>query len=110
MLITPPPVPEKLCEFLKDYPAHIKRLQGTLRLVTEKDPSRKPRMERVIWALEGQLETFHSEARSELLAARASGDDGAVARAEAREKLMSQLLWKDAWIGDLGLWNYFQGH
>ncbi len=110
MLITPPPVPEKLCDLLKDYPAHIKRLQETLRLVTEKSSSTKPRMERVIWAMESQLEIFHTEARSELEAAGASGDDGAMASAEAKEKLMSQLLWKERWLGDAGLWSYFQIH
>ena len=110
MPIPPPPVPRKLREILNDYPGHLERLQEVLRQVTEKQPFTAPQLDRVIWALEGQLEAFHTEARSELEAAVASGDDGAVASAEAKEKLMSQLLWKDGWLGDAGLWSYFQIH
>lgn len=103
-----PPVPVKLREMLGDYPAHIARLQEVLISATEKQPSIAPRLERVIWVLEGQLEAFHTEARAELEVARAGGGEDAVASAAAKERLMSQLLWKDAWIGDVDLWRYFQ--
>jgi len=41
-----------------------------------------------IWALEGRLDTFASEARKEIKQAKASGNDQDIARAEEKEILM----------------------
>ncbi|MCW4455297.1 hypothetical protein OK348_10885 [Flavobacterium sp. MXW15] len=84
---TTPPVPEGLCEMLKDYPGHIERLQEALVTVMAK-PSNTPPLERAVWALEGRLETFMFEARDELKLAEASGDAERIARAKEKENLM----------------------
>lgn len=101
-----PPVPAKLREMLKDYPEHIGRLQNLLTAVAEEPRSAIPRFELVVWALQGRLDTFHSEAMAELEAAKASGDPEVVERANAKEQLMSQAAWKHVWIGDKDLWDY----
>lgn len=86
--LPPPPVPQKLCEMLKDYPEHIAGLQQTLNRLIEKPMHGTPPFERAIWLLEGRLETFMSEARAELQAAEDSGDAQAIAGAKAKELLM----------------------
>ncbi len=101
-----PPVPLKLREMFKDYPEHIDRLQDVLTAVAEEPSSATPRLELAIWALEGRLETFESEARAELEAAKASGNQDAVHKADLKERLMSQAAWKHVWIGDKALWDY----
>ena len=73
---------------LKDYPEHLARLQQVLNIVLEKPPSITPKFERALWALEGRLETFISEAREELNAAEATGDPETIARAKRKELLM----------------------
>lgn len=86
--LPPPPVPQKLREMLKDYPEHLERLQEVL--IDAVDPARAHLMpfDEAIWALEGRLETFISEARNELQAAVANGDAEAIERAKAKELLM----------------------
>jgi len=100
-----PPVPAKLREMLKDYPEHIERLQERLIVVAEAPRSSVPRFELAVWALEGRLDTFISEARGELAAATASGDPAVIEKADAKERLMSQAAWKHVWIGDEALWD-----
>lgn len=101
-----PPVPAKLREMLKDYPGHIDRLQVLLTAVAEAPRSSTPRLEIAVWALEDQLDAFKSEARKELVAAKASGDPAAIEKADAKARLMSQTAWKHVWIGDKELWDY----
>jgi len=101
-----PPVPLKLREMFKDYPEHIDRLQEVLTAVAEEPRSATPRLELAIWALEARLENFKSEARAELEAAKASGNQEAVHKADLKERLMSQAAWKHVWIGDKALWDY----
>lgn len=85
--LPPPPVPQKLRELLKDYPGYIERLQERLDAYVRK-PAYLMLFDGAIWALEGRLETFMSEASAELAEAKASGDTQAIARAEAKERLM----------------------
>lgn len=93
-----PPVPEGLRKMLNDYPAHIDRLQQALNWVIEHPSSGIPPFERAIWALEGRIETFISEARKELKAAEAGADAEAIAQADRKLELMfscnSRSVWK----------------
>lgn len=82
-----PPVPQGIRELLIDYPNHIRRLQEALSDYAKK-PFRVMPFDGAIWALEGRLDTFVSEARKELKQAKASGDDQDIARAEEKEILM----------------------
>jgi hypothetical protein len=66
---------------LKDYPEHIQELQRSLNRVVAKPFLATPLFEQAIWALEGTLESFIDEARSELQAAEAAGDEEAIAKA-----------------------------
>jgi hypothetical protein len=93
---------------LKDYPEHIQELQRSLNLVVEKPSIGTPPFEVAIWALEDELGSFISEARSELQAAEASGDAVAIERAKDKELLMLHARSKGGWIADEGLWDYFQ--
>jgi hypothetical protein len=108
--LPPPPVPQKLCEMLKDYPEHIERLQEVL------NPFSKPKIrlmpfDEAIWALEGRLETFIHEASEELKAAEATGDVQLIARAEAKERLMFRAASKNGGMRDLNtLILYFDTH
>jgi hypothetical protein len=106
--LPPPPVPQKLREMLKDYPEHIARLQDALNDVVERPSRATPPFEVAIWMLEGALDTFYSEAREELKAAEANGDPGAIAKAKEKEFVMGSAGFQGRWIGDDGLWNYFQ--
>jgi hypothetical protein len=85
--LPPPPVPQGIRELLKDYPDHIRRLQEALSDYVQK-PFRVMPLDGAIWALEGRLETFASEARKELKQVKASGDGQDIARAEEKEILM----------------------
>ena len=108
MPILPPPVPQKLREMLKEYPEHVERLQEALnRLLEKRMPGAAP-FERAIWLLEGRLETFAHEAHEEMQVAQSGGDVEVIAKAEAKEKLMSQACWKHIWISDEALWSYFE--
>lgn len=84
----PPPVPEGLREMLKDYPGHLRVIQNDLNGVVAKPFKGTPLFEQAIWALEGCLETFISEARSELSVAEVSGDTGAIALGKQKVLLM----------------------
>lgn len=103
-----PPVPAKLREMLKDYPEHIERLQELLTAVAEEPRPYAPRIEVAVWALEDQLDAFKTEARKALVVAKASGDPGAIEKADAKARLMSQAAWKHVWIGDEELWDYIK--
>jgi hypothetical protein len=111
--LPPPPVPQRLREMLKDYPEHIHTLQEDLNKVASKRHPGVDPFDVAIWMLEGSLGTFISEARAELEAAQASGDAGAIERAEAKESLMFR-----ARSGNGGmrlglmddLWNYFESN
>jgi len=102
------PVPIRLRERLADYPEHIDRLQQVLSSAAQAEGSPTWRFEEAVWALEGRLGTFRTEAREELDAAQAQGDAASVARAVAKELLMSQVRLKHVWIGDPAMWRYFQ--
>ncbi|WP_421569019.1 hypothetical protein [Stenotrophomonas sp. PD6] len=102
-----PTVPANLRERLRKHPAHIERLQQALDGVTIAGREGIPRFELAVWALEGRMGTFLSEARDELDAARAAGDRKEVKRAEANVRLMSEIRLKQVWIGDTALWNHF---
>ncbi|ROU06454.1 hypothetical protein D9T17_13455 [Lysobacter enzymogenes] len=71
---------------LKDYPEHLQVLQNDLNDVVAKPLRGTPVFEQAIWALEGALETFVSEARDELEAAEASGDAETIQRARAKRQ------------------------
>ncbi|WDM68664.1 hypothetical protein [Xanthomonas cucurbitae] len=67
-----PLVPQELCEILQEYPELIQRLQDVL-----DDYVRRPNpitpFDGAIWALEGRLESFISEAHEELESAKLEG-------------------------------------
>ena len=110
MTLPPPPVPQKLREMLKDYPEHIERLQEVLIRSVERS-RRAPLMpfDDAISALEGRLGTFISEAREELAAAEAAGDEEAVVKTREKERLMSRARSGNIGMADLDeLWDYFQ--
>lgn len=105
--LLPPPVPQKLREMLKDYPEYIAGLQQSLIRLIEKPLHGTPPFERAIWLLEGQLETFYSEARAELKAAEASGDVQAIQKAKEKEFTIGYAL-GNMWMPDLVA--YFEAH
>lgn len=51
---------------LKDYPEHIDHLQEVLNYVTETSSAGVDPFDRAIWVLEGRLETFITEARTQM--------------------------------------------
>lgn len=87
-----PPIPHRLREILNDYPGHLSRLQEALNAAFDGPrPARGSTshiFEQVIWALEGRLETFFSEAKADLAAAQGKGDATAIAQADAKFRLM----------------------
>lgn len=102
-----PPVPQKLREMLAEYPGHIQILQDDLiEVANKKSPT--PPFERAVWTLEDAMSGFVSAARKELKDAQATGDAEAIAKAEAKERLMSRAAWKHIWLSDDALWEYFQ--
>lgn len=103
----PPPVPQALFDMLKEHPEHLQILQNDLISVAKKKSS-TPAFERAIWALEDAMSSFVSEARKELKAAQDTGDEKAIAEADAKERLMSRASWKHVWLNDEALWEYFQ--
>lgn len=86
--LTPPPVPAKLREMLKDYPEYIARLQEALDGFIAKPKPRLMPFDEAIWALEGRFETFIAEAREELKSAEASQDASAIEKARKKELVM----------------------
>lgn len=107
---TPPttPVPARLRERLKDHPEHVARLQQVLNSAADAQGRPNQRFEEAVRALEGRLGSFLVEARTELDAARSRGDADLVAKAEAKERLMSEIRLKQVWIGDPVMWGHFQ--
>ena len=105
---TPPPVPQRLREMLKDYPEHIQTLQDDLNDVIAKPFKGTPMFEQAIWALEGATEEFIQQAREELKAAEASGDPAATARAEEKISLMRRARLNMGGMPEL--FGYFQDH
>jgi hypothetical protein len=83
-----PPVPHGLREMLKEFPGHIERLQEALDTVIEKPSKVTPPLEVAIWVLESRLETFISEARSELRIAEENGDPQAISLEKKKVLLM----------------------
>ncbi|MFA1261874.1 MULTISPECIES: hypothetical protein [Xanthomonas] len=82
--LLPPPVPQSLRELLADYPELIQSLQEVLDAYIKKPYILMP-LEGAIWALEGRIGSFMSEAREELEAAYASGDPAAIEKAEKKD-------------------------
>lgn len=105
---TPPPVPQRLREMLKDYAEHIQKLQAALNHVAENPSTGIPVIEQAIWALEDALERFALDAGKETEVAEASGDPLAVEQAAARESLMFLAASKTVWVGDRELSEYFR--
>ena len=104
-----PPVPQGLREMLKDYPEYIERLQSDLLRVITKPSVSTPPFEVAIWELEGTLEVFISEARTELKAAEENGDKEAIEQAEKKEVLMLKARSPNGGMSDLqDLWMYFK--
>jgi hypothetical protein len=108
---SPPPVPQKLREMLKEYPELIERLQESLNKVITDPVKSEPPFEVAIWRLEGALDSFVDEALVELDAARASGDAAAIGKADAKRRLMLFAGSSGGGMHDLSeLHAYFQAH
>ncbi|MEA9588045.1 hypothetical protein VC279_13910 [Xanthomonas sp. WHRI 10064A] len=108
--LLPPPVPQRMREILKDYPDLIERVQEVLDAYVEKPYNLMP-FEGAIWALEGRLESFISEAREELEKAQASGDPGAIRYAEEKERATRHASSKNRGMSDLNeIWDYMEAH
>lgn len=86
--LPPPPVPQRLREMLKDYPGLLQELQDGLNKVITDPVKGTPPFEIAIWVLEDGLESFIVEARGELDAATASGDQATIEKAEDKLRLM----------------------
>ena len=107
--LPPPPVPQRLREMLHNYPEHIEVLQNDLNELVAKPLYGTPMFEQAIWALEGALEEFIDEARTELQAAQASGDAEAIAKAEGKLDLMFDVYSSNGGMSDLNeLYEYLQ--
>ncbi|MEN5206080.1 hypothetical protein ABE473_16685 [Stenotrophomonas sp. TWI700] len=108
MPLLPPPVPKRLCELLQNYPEHIERLRAAIEKAASAGGANAPRTEYIVWALEDVLESFISEEKNELDAARSAGSADDVAKAEVKEMLMNRAALKQQWIGDSGLIEFFK--
>lgn len=105
--LTPPAVPPKLRELLKDYPEHIERLQEVLNKYAEVKPGAGS-FEAAFWALQGRLDTFIDEATRELEAAKAEGAPIQIERADAKRELMFLASSSNGGMRVLDdLWDYF---
>ena len=107
--LSPPSVPQRLREMLKDYPEHVERLQEVLTPFAVPKTRFMP-FDEATWALEGRLESFINEAREELAIAEASGDTTTLERAKVKLDLMFDARSRNfGGLHDLEeLWNYFQ--
>lgn len=85
--LTPPEVPPRLRELLKDYPGHVARLQEALDEFAEPRPRLQP-FDDALWALSDVLSGFIHEALEELEVAQARGDVTEIGRADAKRDLM----------------------
>ncbi len=108
--LSPPPVPARLREMLKDYPGHIERLQEALNVLVNEPSAGIDPFERAVWLLEGRLETFAQEAGNELTHAESSGDSRAIDKAKAKQSLMMSAGFKSRWITDQALEDYIHVH
>ena len=102
-----PPVPQKLCELLKDYPEYIASLQDILDTFSKPKPRLQP-FDEAIWLLEDSLADFLAKASMELEAAKIGSDAVAIEQATKKVESLSLARGKFRWITDEGLWNYFQ--
>lgn len=108
--LTPPAVPLKLRELLKDYPEHIERLQEVLNEFGQPKPRLQP-FDEALWALQGRLETFFLEAEDELKVAEAGGSPLEIEAAADKSCLMSRACSRNGGmrIGRMDdLWNFFE--
>jgi hypothetical protein len=80
-----PPLPQRIKEYLGEYPDLLERLQQGLNDVVLEPSLATPPFEVAIWALKDSLETFYIDAQAELHAARDAGDAMAITRAEKKE-------------------------
>lgn len=85
--LTPPAVPARLREMLKDYPGHIERLQKALEQFAEPKPRLQP-FDEAIWALESVLDGFVDEANAELREAESGEDERGIHRAREKRGVM----------------------
>jgi hypothetical protein len=99
--LTPPPIPQRLRELLKDYPSYLERIQEVLNRVVVDPAKSTPLFEQAIWALEGRTSAFIREAQAELEAAQEAGEANAIAKAEAKEELMFSARSVNDGLGDL---------
>lgn len=104
--LLPPPVPQSLRELLADYPELIQSLQEVLDAYIKKPYILMP-FEGAIWALEGRIGSFMSEASEELEAAYASGDPAAIERAEKKDFAVGYSRLNMGAMSDLA--SYFDG-
>jgi hypothetical protein len=112
--IPAPPVPPRLREMLKDYPALIQEVQDGLDSLVRKMAAEGavslPPFEEAVWYLEDTLDAFYSRAQEELDAAEVDGDLQAIDKAKAKRHLMGRTAsdrpWNDE--GDQSLWSYFR--
>lgn len=109
--LSPPPIPQRLRELLKDYPGHLARIQEDLNDLVLNHAKSIPLFEQAIWDLEGRTDAFVREAQAELEAAQAAGDADTIARAEAKASLMRRSSNPNVGMGNLDeLWSYFKEH
>lgn len=108
--LTPPAVPPKLLELLKDYPDLIGRLQEILDDFAEPKFRSQP-FDEAVWALQNRLDAFIKEALNEQAAAEAGGDPHEIERAKAKVDLMFLAYSRNIGLGGRSLqdlWEYFQ--
>lgn len=106
--LTPPQVPPRLRELLKDYPEHVENLQTVLNEFAERTPRVQP-LDEAIWALQNRLDCFLQEAVRQLEAARADGNPLLIDRAERARSTMGRALLSFDSDPD-GLGRYFKLH
>jgi hypothetical protein len=108
--LTPPEVPPRLRELLKDYPGHVERLREVLGKFAESKRRLQP-FDDAIWALESVLDGFVDEANAELLEAEASDCAGAIQRARQKRQLMLSAQSRGEGLAGKslqGLWDFFE--
>ncbi|WP_057918388.1 hypothetical protein [Lysobacter antibioticus] len=108
--LTPPEVPPRLRELLKDYPGHVERLREVLEKFAEPKPRLQP-FDEAIWALESVLDGFVDEANVELHEAEASNCAEAIRRAQQKRQLMLSAQSRGVGLAGeslQGLWDFFE--
>ena len=106
--LTPPEVPPRLRELLKDYPGHVENLQTVLNEFAEPTPRVQP-LDEAIWALQNRLDCFLQEAVRQLEAAWADGNPLLIDGAERARSTMGRALLSFDSDPD-GLGRYFKLH